>query len=181
MDPVERARRELDVGLEAPRGMDGDALRVEVARVEVALVRDGVEVASYDLCANQPLSRVPGVRIAPQNLICALVTTTAGRRPAPERRRASSRRPRQDCTIRSARLRGLRRGLPTVRGGGGRRRGRDWYTSPMCERHTTRDAIGARSNGCGTTPRRRPRRGRPPTTATGPPAAPRGRRHGAGL
>jgi hypothetical protein len=52
VDPVERARRELDVGLEAPRGVDCDALRVEVARVEVALVRDGVEVASYDLRAN---------------------------------------------------------------------------------------------------------------------------------
>ena len=65
VDPVERARRELDVGLEAPRRVDGDALRVEVARVEVALVRDGVEVASYDLRANQPVSRVPGVRIGP--------------------------------------------------------------------------------------------------------------------
>ena len=52
VDPVERARKELDVSLEAPRRVDGDALRVEVARVEVALVRDWVEVASYDLRAN---------------------------------------------------------------------------------------------------------------------------------
>ena len=56
--------------------------------------------------------------------------------------------------------------LPTVRGGGRRHRGRDRYTSPMCERHTTRDAIGARSNDRGTAPRRRPRRGLAPTTDT---------------
>ncbi len=48
VDPVERARRELDVGLEAPRGKHRDALGVEVARVEVALVRDGVKVARHD-------------------------------------------------------------------------------------------------------------------------------------
>merc|ERR1711938_173268 len=45
----------------------------------------------------------------------------------------------------------------------------------MCEGLTTRDARRSRDDDRGTTPRRRPRRGRPPTTETGPPAAPRGR------